>query len=83
MSLFGYDITVSTVWNDASVSESELQPTEKIIWCTTQPTKSSKYVCMSMCLRSWRYPISFSLRQHVSIALALWRGATARHSIHD
>ena len=28
-------------WDAASVSESELQPTEKIVWCTNQPTKSS------------------------------------------
>ena len=75
--------TVSTVWNDASVSESELQPTEKIIWCTTHPTKSSKYVCMSMHLRSLRYLINFLLHHYVAIALALWRGATTRRSIYD
>ena len=75
---------VFTVWSAASFQESELQATEKtIIWCTTQPTKSSKYVCMSMHLRSLRYPINVSLQHYVAIALALWRGATARLSIHD
>ena len=74
---------VFTVWSAASFSESELQATEKSIWCTTQPTKSSKYVCMSMHLRSLRYPINFSLQHYVAIALALWRGATARLFTHD
>ena len=29
---------VSTVWNSASVSESELQATDKTVWCVAQPT---------------------------------------------
>ena len=69
--------TVLTVWSAASVSESELQATEKTIWCTTQPTKSSK-VCRSMYLRSLRYPINFPLQYYVAIALALWRGGVQR-----
>ena len=72
-----------TVWSAASFSESELQTTEKTIWCTTQPTKSSKYVCMSMHLRSLRYPINFSLQHYVAVALASRRSATVRFSIHD
>ena len=42
--------TAFTVWSAASVSESELQATEKTIWCTTQPIKSSKYVCRCTCV---------------------------------
>ena len=35
-------ITVSTVRSASSISESEVQATEKTVWCAARPTKSSK-----------------------------------------
>ena len=35
-------VTVSTVWRAASISESELQAAEKTVWCAAHVTKSSK-----------------------------------------
>ena len=71
--------TISTVWNDASVSESELQPTEQIVWCAAQLAKSSN-ACTGVHLRRLRYPIRFSTTVHycVLIALAFGRGAVAK-----
>ena len=34
--------TAFTVWSTVSVSGSELQATEKAVWCAAQPTKSSE-----------------------------------------
>ena len=47
------------------------------------PKTKSSNVCIAMHLRELRYPIKFSLQYYVAIALALWRGAVARLSIHD
>ena len=69
-------------WDAASVSKSELQPTEKIVSCAAQPAKSSSVV-QNYLLCRLQYPIIFLLQCYVAIALALWRGAAARLSIHD
>ena len=47
------------------------------------PTNKLVKVCIAMHLRSLRYPINFSLQHYVAIALASWRGAVTRLSIHD
>ena len=69
LSLFGYGIQL-LLFGVLPVSESELRATNKTLWFTTQPTKSSK-ICIGMHLRSLRYPINFSLQHYVAIALAL------------
>ena len=73
--------TVSTVWNDASLSGSELQLTEKVIRGAAQPTKSSK-VQRCTCLGCGNLS-DFPLQHCTLIALVFGRGVVAKMFIHD